>query len=146
MTRRRHDVHTAAAARDGSSHSHTHVTSQPAASSSCRWRSSRTLLASNFAAHHAAFAWGRVPCNGQECQKSPMTNTAILALVNTTSGRAAPTFRWTRKRRPSACSSRRNAISGTVPDVRCRAIWRRTTSLLATGRALTQPSSVITSW
>ena len=91
------------------------------------------MLAASLPAHQSAFAFGRVACTGQECQKSPITNTTSRARVNTTSGRAVP-IRWcTRKRSPRACRARRNAISGAVPVRRCRLICRRTSSLLAPG-------------
>ena len=142
-----HAVSTRSAAILGSSHSQTQITSHPASSNSRRWRSSRNRFASSFAAHHAAFAFGRVPCAGHECQKSPMTKTAILTRVKTTSGLDFPTFRCSRKRIPRACKARRNLTSGAVPEVRWAVIWRRTVSLVAAGRTLTQPFSYVgTTW
>ena len=125
------------AATSGSSHSHTQTTNHPANCSSARCRSSRAVLAASLAAHQSPFAFGRVPWTGQECQKSPITKTATRARVNTTSGRVVPTRWCTRNRRPRACNSRRRAISGAVPVLRCRLICRWTSSLLAAGRAAT---------
>jgi len=133
-------AHTAvirAAAVDGSSHSQTQSTTHPSVSRSVRWRKSRAVFASSLSAHHWAFAFGRVRWTGHECQKSPITNTATRARLRTTSGRVEPTRTPVRNLNPRACRCRRNASSGAVPALRCRLIWRRTSSLLAAGRSST---------
>lgn len=136
---------TRSAADSGFSHSQTHSTTQPAASSSVRCRRSLCPFDASFAAHHPALILGLLPCSGQECQKSPITNTAILARVRTMSGRTRPMSRCTRNLRPSANSALRRASSGPVSRVRCLLICLRTSSLLAAGVDPTTRSSLMAS-
>lgn len=124
----------------GSSCSQNLSASQPAAVSSRSWRRSRSKFDRSFSTHHCRLACGVVPCCGQECQKHPSRNTAILSFGKTKSGRDRVTpeiFRSTRKRRPRRCNRVRTCISRGVSRRGVLCIRRETDAELGRGGRLT---------
>lgn len=59
------------------------------------------------------------------CQKHPLTNIAFCFFGNTISGFPGNSLRWSRNRKPRACSSLRTSISGTVSTDLIRDISKR---------------------
>lgn len=87
---------------------------------------SRAALASSLVRHHSCRVFGstafRHPGSVCRCQKQPWTRTAFPSRGKTRSGVPGRSRRCSRNRQPSACASRRTAISGAVSVERMRAI------------------------
>jgi hypothetical protein len=96
------------------SHSHTMSTSQPRAFNSHSLRASRSMLSLNLVSQNSARVLGLVVRRHPEwrCQKHPCTKITFLKRGKTRSGVPGRLRRWSRKRYPWACISRRTTISG----------------------------------
>ena len=66
------------AASSGSSCSQIRITLQPASERTRSVLRSRSTFDLSFSTHQSRFAFGVVPCSGQQCQKKPSTKTATL--------------------------------------------------------------------
>lgn len=96
-------------------------TVQPRAARSASTRRSRAELSRNLSAQKRAFVFGRVPCNGQLCQKHPSTKTATRRAPNTMSGEPGKRT-LNRYLAPFRQSAWRSASSMSVPRCRTRPI------------------------
>ena len=101
-------------------HSHTTTTFHPKARRAVVLRRSRSTLAANLLDQNWLLLDG-VDANLQptcRCQKQPWTNTTVLHLASTTSGRPGRSRRWRLYLNPIRCRKRRTVRSGPVSRLR----------------------------
>lgn len=100
----------------GSSCSQTRIGNHPPRRNRSTVSLSRRLFPLSFASHHLAFARGREPWYGHECQKHPSTKTATISETKARSARrlVPGILQSTRNRYPCRCSSERIASSQPV--------------------------------